>query len=122
MRFRGQRHGLVIQLLWSPIAPGTFRAGVPTGPDRRGRWGSSTCIHSFRAGVVFLRFKPQVAVHKGDMPPDAAESTLLLTNREKPIIINSFHRGRGARICGSGFLFFAGESPGRFSESKKIEA
>jgi hypothetical protein len=24
MRFRGQRHGLVIQLLWSPLAPGTF--------------------------------------------------------------------------------------------------
>src|SRR4029077_3074727 len=39
------------------------------------------------------------------MPSDATASTLLLTNREKPIIINSVHRGRGARICGSRFPF-----------------
>src|ERR1700730_7708519 len=76
---------------------------------------------TFGLGTCSRRVTPQVAVHKGDMPTGVTESTLLLTNREKPIIINSFHRGRGARICGLS-SFFAGESPGRFLESKKIEA
>jgi len=44
-------------------------------------------------------------VHKGDMPQGVMDSTFLLTKIEKPIIINSFHGGRGARICGSAFPF-----------------
>src|ERR1700680_2092499 len=98
MRFRGQRHGLVHQLLWSPLAPGTFPRRRPL-PVLMG-WGDRDPLLVFIAfgRVVFPSCKPQVAVHKGDMPPGATESTLLLTNREKPIIINSFRRGRGARI------------------------
>jgi hypothetical protein len=71
--------------------------------------GSSTYIHSFRAWVVFPQSKPQVAVDKGDMPPGATESTLLLTNRLKPIIINSFHVAegleQGLESVGRGFPF-----------------
>jgi hypothetical protein len=95
MRFRGQRHGLVFRLLWSSLAPGHLSTDDALPVLSAGR----TCSRSA---------KPQVPVHKGDMPLGPTESTLLLTNRAKPIIINSFHRGRGARICGLGFPFCRG--------------
>jgi hypothetical protein len=125
MRFRGQRHGLVFRLLWSPFAPAPFSDDAPTSLiGWRQRLTSSIARGvslTFGPGTCSRWVRPQVAVHKGDMPTGTTESTLLLTNREKPIIINSFHGGRGARICGLGFLF-ADESPARFLESKKIEA
>src|SRR6266446_2856818 len=106
MRFRGQRHGLVFRLLWSPLAPGHPSRTMPPLPVlSAGRQWFTRGMHNLGSGTCSRRARPQVAVHKGDMPYCAAESTLLLTNREKPIIINSFHRGRGARICGLGFPF-----------------
>ena len=43
----------------------------------------------------------QVPLHKGDMLNVLPDPIFLLTYIEKPIIINSFHSGRGARVCGN---------------------
>ena len=62
---------------------------------------------------AFLRRHLQIAVYKGDIRQSLNVPIFLLTYVEKPIIINSFHRGRGAGIFGRAFVFTR-ESPGRF--------
>src|ERR1019366_1139840 len=52
------------------------------------------------SGDGVLHGKLQVAAPKGDTQKRAAEAIFLLTCTGKPIIINSFHRGRGARVRG----------------------
>jgi len=62
-----------------------------------------------------------VVVHKGDSEFGGKGSIFLLTYVEKPIIINSFHRGRrGWNLWIN--LLFAGESPGQSLESNVIES
>jgi len=41
------------------------------------------------------RVQPQAVVYKGDIKYRGVEPSFLLTYIEKPIIINSFHGGRG---------------------------
>jgi len=50
-------------------------------------------IHSL--GTCSAGAKLQVAAYKGDTPKGVTEPTFPLTYIEKPIIINSFHRGLG---------------------------
>ena len=69
-------------------------------------------IHSL--GPV-RRCQLQVAAYKGDTPNGVTEPTFPLTYIEKPIIINSFHRGLRASCCVP-----AGESPELFLESNKV--
>jgi hypothetical protein len=52
--------------------------------------------------------QPQLPLPKGDIPNGAPKPTFLLTYIEKPIIINSFHGGRGAIILPYGFSLFQG--------------
>jgi hypothetical protein len=95
MRFRGQRHGLVFRLLWSPHTAGNPSRRRPYQSYRLEIDDSPRVFKPLRAWHAFLRGGLQVAVHKGDMLSGEREPTFLLTNRQKPIIINSFHRAEG---------------------------
>jgi hypothetical protein len=64
-------------------------------------------IHIWRDRGTTFRAALQVTVRKGDIRKVVRRRTFLLTLAKKPIIISSFHRGRGARVCGAGFLSYA---------------
>jgi len=77
-------------------------------------------IHLFITCDLCRRYQLQVAAYKGDMKHGVIGSIFPLTYIEKPIIINSFHKGPSGWILPRIGFALAGESPGLFLESKQV--
>jgi hypothetical protein len=92
MRFRGQRPDPLLGLPWSPSAP-VCRKLAP-----EGRFESSPALQRWVRLENWSKSPEPLQLYapKGDMQKVSKKSTFLLTQEEKPSIINSFHRGRGA--------------------------